>query len=111
MPTDQTPAALLVDATYRLGGDDVAAFASLASRMAAAARRREGCVFLKVAQDLSDPATFHLFESWRDQAALDAHGASDEFQAIMGEAARLTIIERVVDVYSVAGVKRMDMPG
>ena len=72
---DPTTATLLVDATYRLGEDDVAAFASLASRMAAAARQRDGCVFLQVAQALSDTATFPRLESWRDQAALDAHGA------------------------------------
>ena len=110
MPADPTTATLLVDATYRLKRDDVAAFASLALRMAAAAGRRDGCVFLKVAQDLTDPETFHLFESWRDQAALDAHGASDEFQAIMSEAAGLKIVERVVDVYAVDGAKRLDMP-
>ncbi len=110
MPADPTTATLLVDATYRLERDDVTAFASLALRMAVAAGRRDGCAFLKVSQDLADPATFHLFESWRDQAALDAHAASDEFQTIMGEAAGLKIIDRVVDVYAVDGAKRVDMP-
>lgn len=110
MPAEQAAATLLVDATYRLDRDDVAAFASLASQMAAAAHRRDGCIFLKISRDLDDPATFHLFEGWRDQAALDAHGASDEFQAVMREAAGLRIVERIIDVYSVAGAQRLDMP-
>ena len=77
--------------------------------MAAWAGRQDGCVFLEVAQDLTDPATFNLLESWRDEAAVDAHDASDEFQAIMGEAASLKIVERVADVYSVSGAKQLDM--
>lgn len=110
MPADPATATLLVDATYRLERDDVAAFASLALRMAAVANRRDGCIFLKVAQDLNDQATFHLFEGWRDQAALDAHGASDEFQAVLREAASLKIVERFADIYSVNGAKRLDIP-
>lgn len=109
MPADPAAATLLVHASYRLAPDDVAAFAALASRMAAAARRRDGCVFLTVTQDLDDPSTFHLFEGWRDQPALDAHGASLEFQAIMTEAASLKIVERIIDVYSVADAKRLDL--
>ena len=52
----ETPA-LLIYATYRLVPDDVEAFRSLASRMATTAKSRDGCAFLDVAQDLSDPAT------------------------------------------------------
>ena len=110
MPADLANATLLVDATYRLDGSDVAAFASLAARMAAAAKRRDGCVFLKVSQDLDDPATFRLLESWRDQAALEAHGASEEFQAVMAEAAGLKVLERSIDVYSISGATRVDLP-
>ena len=110
MPADPAAATLLVHASYRLAPEDVAAFASLASRMAAAARRRDGCAFLTVAQDLDDPSTFHLSEGWRDQPALDAHGASAEFQAVMTQAASLKIVERTVDVYSVTGAKRLDLP-
>ena len=78
------------------------AFRSLASRMAVAARARDGCVFIHVAQDIGDPATFHLVEGWRDQAALDAHGASGESQAILTKAATLGVIDRPVDIYPVS---------
>lgn len=110
MPADPATATLIVNATYRLEGDDAAAFTAIASRMAAAANRRDGCVFLKVARDIDEPATFHLFEAWRDQAALDAHGASEAFQAVLKEVAGLKIVERTIDLYSVGGAKRLDMP-
>ena len=103
----ETPA-LMIYATYRLRPDDVEAFRSLASRMATAAKARDGCVFLDVAQDISNSATFRLIEGWRNQAALDAHLASGEFQAALKDVAMLKIVERSADVYSVAETKALD---
>ncbi len=105
----QTPA-LLIYTTYRLVADDVDAFRLLALRMAITAKARDGCAFLDVAQDASDPAIFRLVEGWRDQAALDAHGASDEFQNVLKDAAALGILGRSIDVYSVAEKRAVDMP-
>ena len=105
----ETPA-LLVYATYRLVPDDVEAFRSLAMRMTTTASSRDGCAFLDVAQDIRDAATFRLIEGWRDQAALDAHGASDEFQAVLKDAAVLGVISRAIDIYSIAGRKTIDLP-
>ena len=78
--------------------------------MASEADARDGCAFLDVAQDVSDPAIFRLIEGWRDQAALDAHLASGEFQAVLKEAAALGIVDRSADVYSIAGMKALNMP-
>ena len=105
----ETPA-LLIYTTYHLLPDDVEAFRSLALRMATTAKARDGCAFLDVAQDASDPATFRLIEGWRDQAALDAHAASGEFQAVLKDAAALGVVGRSIDVYSVAGKTTVDMP-
>ena len=105
----ETPA-LLIYTTYRLLPADVEAFRSLALRMATTAKARDGCAFLDVAQDASDPATFRLVEGWRDQAALDAHGASSEFQAVLKDAAALGVIGRSIDIYSVAEKKAIDLP-
>ena len=105
----ETPA-LLIYTTYSLVPDDVEAFRSLALRMTTTTRSRDGCVSLDVAQDISEPATFRLTEGWRDQAALDAHGASVEFQTVMKDAAALRVTGRSIDVYSVAGRKTVDLP-
>ncbi|WP_174298558.1 putative quinol monooxygenase [Sphingomonas bacterium] len=105
----ETPA-LLGYTTYRLLPEDIEAFRALALRMAAVAKARDGCVFLDVAQDAGDPATFRLVEGWRDQAALDAHGASGEFQAVLKEAAALGIVGRSIDLYAIAEKTVVDMP-
>lgn len=101
---------LLIYATCRLQPDDVEIFRSLASRMAAAAKARDGCVLLDAAQDIGDPATFRLVEGWRDQTAFDAHNASNEFQAVLKEAATLSIVDRSADIYSVSGKRTPDVP-
>ena len=105
----ETPA-LLVYTTYHVVPKDVEAFRSLGLRMTTTAKSSDGCAFLDVAQDISDPATFRLIEGWRDQAALDAHGASGEFQTVMKDAATLRVVGRSIDVYSVAEKKTVDMP-
>ena len=102
--------ALLIYTTYSLVPEHVEAFRSLALRMTTTARSRDGCVFLDVAQDIIEPATFRLIEGWRDQAALDAHGASVEFQMVMKDAAALKVVGRFIDVYSVADKKTVEMP-
>ena len=78
--------------------------------MTTTAKSRDGCAFLDVAQDISEPAIFRLIEGWRDQSALDAHGASVEFQTVMKDAAALRVVGRSIDVYSVTDKKTVDMP-
>ena len=54
--------------------------------MVAASRAEDGCLTYTFAQDLSDPDSLIIYERWRDQEALAAHGASAhmaEFQKVM----------------------------
>ena len=54
--------------------------------MVAASRAEDGCLDYTFAQDLSDPDTLIIYERWRDQEAVAAHGKSPhmaEFQKVM----------------------------
>ncbi|NNC59196.1 MAG: antibiotic biosynthesis monooxygenase [Erythrobacter sp.] len=54
--------------------------------MVQASRAEDGCIDYTFAQDLTDPDTLIVYERWRDQSALAAHGASShmaEFQKVM----------------------------
>ena len=54
--------------------------------MVAASRAEDGCLDYTFAQDLSDPDTLIIYERWRDQEAVAAHGKSAhmaEFQKVM----------------------------
>lgn len=95
--------AMIIYATYRVHQDDVEPFASLAVQMATEATSHDGCLFLDVVQDVGDPTTFRLVESWRDQAALDRHFANPAFHDVLREARKLRIAFYQSDVYSVSG--------
>ena len=69
-----------------MADDQVFIFASLKPRagkeagaetllrgMCAPSRAEEGCVFYNLYRPRDGSSTFHFFECWRDQAALDAH--------------------------------------
>ncbi len=42
-------------------------------------RDEPGCLMFNVAQDDADPDVLHLFEVYRDDAAIDAHAATPHF--------------------------------
>jgi autoinducer 2-degrading protein len=48
-------------------------FLSLALENAAASRLEPGCLRFEVSRDATNPYLFSLSESYRDQAAMDAH--------------------------------------
>ena len=76
-----------INGTIRLGRSIDAATRKAIVEMVRASRAEDGGIDYAFASDLADPDTLILFERWRDQAALDAHGKSDHmaaFQEFMG---------------------------
>ena len=70
-----------INGTIRLGRSIDAATRKAIVEMVRASRAEDGCIDYAFASDLADPDTLILFERWRDQAALDAHGKSDHMAA------------------------------
>jgi len=85
---------IIIYATYRIEAHNLDEFRDVATRMAEAARSRDGCIFLDVAKEVGAPGTFRLIEGWRDQMAIDGHLSSKDFQAILAEAGKLAIVDR-----------------
>lgn len=56
-----------------------------ARRLTAASLQQEGCVAYDIFTSATRPEVMMICETWRDQAALDAHSASDEFIKHVGE--------------------------
>jgi quinol monooxygenase YgiN len=108
-PQGNVPA-FIINTTYRIHPDDVAAYKALAVRFSGAASLWEGCDFASVGQDVLDPATFHLIEGWQDRAVFDAFIASEEFQGVLREAMRLRVVDRFGDVIFVSGMDPLEMP-
>ncbi len=77
-----------INGTIKLGRTIDAATRKAIVEMVRASRAEDGCLDYAFATDLADPDTLVLFERWRDQAALDAHGTSAhmaEFQKAMAD--------------------------
>jgi (4S)-4-hydroxy-5-phosphonooxypentane-2,3-dione isomerase len=52
------------------------------SRLVTASRREPGCRIYQPHRDPHDARVMFLYEQYEDQAALDAHGASEHFETI-----------------------------
>jgi quinol monooxygenase YgiN len=65
-------------------------------------REKDGCIAYAFASDVLNPNVVLMSEAWRDQQALDAHLAGEEFQATLKELASVKIVARSVQKYVVA---------
>ncbi len=64
---------LFVVATIVAKPDKVDALRALLVSAVAAFKKEDGCLHYSLYEDLKRPGRFVTHESWRDQAALDAH--------------------------------------
>ncbi|MBD5289984.1 MAG: antibiotic biosynthesis monooxygenase [Bacteroides sp.] len=65
-----------------------------AKRLTAASLEQDGCVAYDIFESATRPDVMMICETWRDQAALDAHSASEVFVrevGIMRESAEMKL--------------------
>lgn len=101
---------LLIVTTYRVHPEDADAFKAINERMASDARRRDGNRFLLVAQDIGNPAIFHLTEGWNDQQSIDEHISGEDFQTVLAKSQKLRIEDRTATVYGADFKYALGMP-
>ena len=64
---------LIVAGTVRVPPETLDGFRPHMVAMMTATRAEDGCAAYSYAEDVAQPGLIHVFEIWRDQAALDAH--------------------------------------
>jgi quinol monooxygenase YgiN len=64
---------LIVAGTVRVPHENLDGLRPHMAEMVAASRAEDGCLAYGYAEDVLAPGLIHVFEIWRDQAALDAH--------------------------------------
>jgi quinol monooxygenase YgiN len=64
---------LIVAGTVRVPPANLEGLRPHMAKMMAASRAEDGCHAYGYAEDVTEPGLIHVFEVWRDQAALDAH--------------------------------------
>ena len=90
---------LLIAGTVRVPVEKIEALRGDAQTMIAETHKEDGCLSYAFAQDLLDAGLIHISESWRDGAALKAHGESAHMAAWRAAAAGLELSERNLKVY------------
>lgn len=71
---------ILLIAKNTLKPGNQAAFLELAGKMVVATRAEEGCVSYELAADDTDDTVFYFIETYKDEAALEAHRATTHFR-------------------------------
>ena len=64
---------LIVAGTVRVPPETLDGFRPHMVAMMTATRAEDGCAAYSYAEDVAQPGLIHVFEIWRDRAALDAH--------------------------------------
>ena len=79
--------------------DCIERFQSLARELARASQKEPGCLGYTLNQSREDPRLHAFIEFWADQAALDAHGASEHFRRLVPQFVELTEERPPVEYY------------
>lgn len=94
---------LILAGTIRIALGRHAAAVPVIARMLEASRAESGCARYTFAFDVLDEHLLHIFEVWRDEAALAAHRASGHMAAWRAAAAELGVHDRQLVQYEVSG--------
>ena len=65
-------------------------------------RAEDGCIEYVYSEDLTQPGLIHVFEVWRDEAALHAHHEAPHFLRWRDQRAQLGMSDRRLIAYSVS---------
>ena len=95
---------IIVAGTFRFNMDKMDVARPAVAAVIAGSRAEEGCITYAFAQDVSDPGLVRVFEVYKNQAALDAHRASDHFAEWRGVREAIGMHDRQLKVYEVASV-------
>jgi len=93
---------LIVAGTVRVPPENVAGLRPHMAEMLAASRAEDGCAAYSYAEDVTEPGLIHVFEVWRDQAALDAHFATAHMARWRAAWPSFGVSERRLFAYEVA---------
>jgi len=93
---------LIVAGTVRVPPDNLDRFRPHMAAMMAASRAEDGCIDYNYGDDVTEPGLIHVFERWRDQAALDAHFATGHMARWRAAWPSFGVSDRKLFAYEVA---------
>jgi quinol monooxygenase YgiN len=94
---------VIVAGTVRVPPENVANFRPQMAAMVEASRAEDGCETYAYAEDALEPGLMHVFEVWRDQAALEAHFQTAHLAAWRAAWPAFGVSNRNLTLYDIAG--------
>ncbi len=79
--------------------DCIEKYQGLVKELVEKSRKEDGCLSYTSNQSLSDERVHCFIEDWQDQAAIDAHNATEHFQRIIPQFATLFDDKEQVELY------------
>ena len=98
---------LIVAGTVRVPPESVAALRPHMTQMLAASRAEDGCLEYGYAEDVLEPGLIHVFEVWRDEAALAAHFKTEHMAQWRAAWPQFGVTERKLCAYDVRGERKI----
>ena len=98
---------LIIAGTVRVPPENLARFKPHMEAMLAASRAEHGCFTYSYAQDVAEPGLIHIFEAWRDQAALDAHFKTPHMARWREAWPQFGVSDRRLKAYEVAAEREL----
>ena len=93
----------IIAASLFIKPDKTKEFIKLFKGMTEKTLAEPGCTGYQLYQNPYDPTKFLVFETYKNQAAIDAHFAADYFKEFGDKAGKLTSKPSVIMIYDVAG--------
>ena len=93
---------LIVAGTVRVPPANLDAFRPHMIAMMTATRAEDGCGAYSYAEDVGESGLIHVFEIWRDQAALDAHFLTPHMAAWRAAWPGFGVTDRRLSAYETA---------
>ncbi len=93
---------VILAGTVRFPLDRIDAALAVMMEMMRLSRAEDGCIEYVYSHDLIDPELVHVFEIWRDEAALAAHHHAPHFQQWKQERASLGMTDRKLSRFEIS---------
>jgi quinol monooxygenase YgiN len=98
---------LIVAGTVRAPAENIEGLRPHMAKMIAASRAEDGCLAYGYAEDVAEPGLIHVFEVWRDRAALDAHFQTTHMAAWRAAWPSFGVSDRRLIAYEVASEREL----
>ena len=93
---------IILAGTVRFDPDKLDAARPRMKEMMRLSRAEDGCIQYVYSEDLLEPGLIHVFEIWRDEAALHAHHEAPHFVTWKASRADLCMSDRRMKAHTVA---------